>query len=109
MPEKDPLSYTLLTYSWVCGLSFFSGLASYVRKVRAGIISRFSINELLGEMVISAFVGVVTFYLCESAQIHGALSAALIAISSHMGSRAIFIFETAADRAFKRFVSSKIS
>lgn len=106
MPEKDPLSYALLTYAWVFGLSVFSGVAAYIRKVKAGIISRFSFNELLGEMLISAFVGVVTFYLCEYAKLPPVLSAALIGIASHMGSRAIFIFETAADRAFQKFVNT---
>jgi hypothetical protein len=106
MPEKDPLSYSLLTYVWVFGLSLFGGMAGYFRKVKGGLISRFSLIELIGEMVISAFVGVVTFYLCEYAAIPSVLAAALIGISSHMGSRAIFIFETAADRAFQRFISA---
>jgi len=108
MPEKDPLSYTLLTYAWVFGLSVFGGVAAYIRKVRAGIVSRFSLIELIGEMVISAFVGVMTFYFCESGDISPVLSAALIGIASHMGSRAIFIFESAADRAFHRFTSNKL-
>lgn len=107
MPEKDPFSYTLVTYFWVLGISVFGGISAYIRKIRQGIISRFSLHELIGEMVISAFVGIVTFYLCEYAHIYGALSAALIAIASHMGSRAILIFETAADRAFKRFMNTK--
>ncbi|PPK72672.1 LydA family holin superfamily III [Methylobacter tundripaludum] len=106
MPEKDPLSYTLLTYAWVFALSLFGGCVGYLRKVKAGIISRFSIHELLGELLISAFVGVITFYLCEYAQLPGPLSAAFIGISAHMGSRAIFIFETAADRAFARFTTT---
>lgn len=105
MPEKDPLSYSLITYAWVFGISLFGGLAGYFRKVKSGLISRFSLIELVGEMFISAFVGVITFYLCEWADISGPLAAALIAIASHMGSRAIFIFETAADKAFQRFVN----
>ena len=107
MPEKDPLSYTLLTYAWVFALSLFGGFAGYLRKVKAGIISRFSVHELLGELLISAFVGVMTFYLCDYAQIPGPLSAAFIGISAHMGSRAIFIFETAADRAFMKFLNTE--
>lgn len=108
MLEKDPLSYTLITYGWVFGISFFGGLAGYLRKVKSGLINRFSLIELIGEMVISAFVGVMTFYLCEWADIPGPLAAALIGISAHMGSRAIFIFETAAHQAFERFMGEKL-
>jgi len=107
VPEKDPFSYTLVTYFWVLGISVFGGVASYIRKIRQGIICCFSLHELVGEIVVSAFVGIVTFYLCEYAHIYGALSAALIAIASHMGSRAIFIFETAADSVFQRFMNTK--
>jgi len=107
MPEKDPLSYSLLTYAWVFCLSVFGGSAGYLRKLRSGLIARFSITELAGEWVISAFVGVVTFYLCEWSAMPGVLSAALIGIASHMGSRAIFILETAADRAFQRFIEAR--
>jgi len=34
MPEKDPLSYSLITYAWVFGISLFGGLAGYFRKVK---------------------------------------------------------------------------
>jgi hypothetical protein len=105
--EKDPLSYEVATWLWVCGLSFLGGLASYVRKIKTGLIQRFSVMEILGEMVISGFVGILTFFLCESSHAPPMLSAAIIGISSHMGSRAIFIFETAADNAFQRWVGKK--
>jgi hypothetical protein len=36
---------------------------------------------------------VITFYLCESSQIDPLISAALVGISGHMGSRAIFTIE----------------
>lgn len=107
MLEKDPLSYEIATWLWVCALSAFGGLASYVRKIKTGQIQRFSIMEILGEIVISGFVGVLTFFLCESSNVPPMLSAAMIGISSHMGSRAIFIFETAADNAFQRWFGKK--
>lgn len=105
---KDPLSYSLLDYAWVFSLSFFSGLASYVRKVRLGIICHCSISTLFGDVVISLFVGVITFYLCEYAKIPLLLTAALIGIMSHMGNRAIFIVEGAAYRALQRFINTKM-
>jgi len=83
----------LLTYGWVLGLSMLGGAASFVRRVRSGKAKYSNIIELIGELVVSAFAGLVTFFLCQSAQLDGALSAAFIAISGHMGTRIIFMFE----------------
>jgi len=105
--DKDPTSYSLLTYLWVFGMAALGGIAGYIRKIKSGMLSRFSIVELIGEIVISAFVGIITFYLCEYAEIPSVLTAAFIGVSSHMGSRAIFMMETAADRAFSLYIDSK--
>lgn len=93
MPEKDPLTYSLLTYIFVFSLSTLGGIASYVGKCKGEIVTRFSIVELIGELVISGFVGIITFYLCEAAELNKVFSAALVGISSHMGSRTIMILE----------------
>jgi len=93
MPEKDPSSYELITYLWVVGLSCWGGLAGYLRKIRGGVVARFSVSELVGELVISGFVGVLTFYLCEAADLNQVLAAAFVGISGHMGSRAVFALE----------------
>ena len=102
MPEKDPTNYQFITYVWVIGLASWGGLASYVRKIKSGK-TRFSIGELIGEVCISAFVGVITFYLCESAALNQVVSAALIGISGHMGSRAIYMAEKGAEKLVKRW------
>ena len=83
----------ILTYGWVVGLSMLGGAASFVRRVRTGQAKYSNIVELIGELVVSAFAGLVTFFLCQSAKFDGALSAAFIAISGHMGTRIIFMFE----------------
>ncbi len=96
--------YTSLTYLWVVCLSSWGGVAKYIRKIREGH-SKFSLAELIGEICISAFVGVLTFFLCESAQLPAALSAALIGISGHMGSQAIYLFEGLLVKFANRFTS----
>lgn len=97
MIEKTPSFFdqiaNLLTYGWVIGLSMLGGAASFVRRVRSGQARYSNIIELVGELVVSAFAGLVTFFLCQSAHFNGALSAAFIAISGHMGTRIIFMFE----------------
>lgn len=93
VPDKDPMSYTLITYSWVFLISIWGGLSGYIRKIKTGQ-SKFSMAELVGELCISAFVGVVTFFMCESANFSPVMSAAIIGMSAHMGSRSIFVMES---------------
>jgi predicted CDP-diglyceride synthetase/phosphatidate cytidylyltransferase len=98
MPEKDPTHYALLTYAWVVALSLLGGVVSFARKVREGVSRRFNVSEFIGELVTSAFAGLITFWLCEWAVVHPLLTAALVGISGHMGSRAIFKLEQFAER-----------
>jgi len=100
MPEKDPTTYSLLTYLWVVGISVWGGVVSFYSKVKAGDLHPFSVTHLVGEIVTAGFVGVVTFWLCELAEFPGLLSGALIAISGHMGSKTITLLEDWAQRRF---------
>jgi hypothetical protein len=93
MPEKDPTSYSLLTYLWVFGLSSLGGFISFVNKIKKGHARAFNIAEFMGEIATSAFAGVITFWLCENANISPLITAALVGVSGHMGSRAILLFE----------------
>ena len=96
MQEKVPIFTSiadLLTYAWVFGLAMLGGAASFVRRVRSGQSKYSNILELIGELVVSAFAGLVTFFLCRSAGFDEMLTAAFIAISGHMGTRIIFKFE----------------
>jgi hypothetical protein len=93
IPDKDPLDYTILTYAWVISLSVFGGFASFIIKIKEGKVRAFNITELVGDLVISAFTGIITFYLCQSAGFGNTLTAALVGISGHMGGRAIHMFE----------------
>lgn len=102
MPEKDPASYQMLTYLWVAALSFWGGSASYIRRVRAMDAPRYSVIEFIFEIIISGGVGLCTFFLCEWASVDQMLSAVFIAITAHMGSRALLIGEQIMQRWVKR-------
>ena len=93
MPEKDPTSYSLLTYLWVFGLSSLGGFISFINKLKKGHARAFNIAEFMGEIATSAFAGVITFWLCENSGISPLITAALVGVSGHMGSRAILLFE----------------
>lgn len=93
MMEKDPLSYSALTYMWVFALAVLGGVVNFMRKLQEGHARAFNIIEFIGEIVTSAFAGVITFWLCENAGFSPLVTAAFVGVSGHMGSRAIFMLE----------------
>jgi hypothetical protein len=106
--EKDPTSYSLITYIWVIGLSAWGGIAGYIRRVKTKNPAHFSLAELVGEICISGFVGVLTFYFCESAKINPIFAAALVGISGHMGSRALYFMEAVVKRQISKWVGANV-
>lgn len=93
VPEKDPTTYSLITYAWVLLLASWGGVVGYIRKVNSGAVARYSVTEFVGEVVTSAFAGMITFWLCEASGISQLMTAALVGVSGHMGSRAIYQIE----------------
>ena len=78
---------------YVAILSIAGGISSYIRKRKAGLIARFKLGEFVGDMFISAFVGVLTYFICKGVGLNELLTAAAIGITSHMGTRAIIFAE----------------
>ena len=99
-PEKTITGYALLTYAWVLILSTWGGLVNYVSKVRAGTIARFNITELIGDMFVSGFTGLLTFWMCEAAGFNELTTAVCVGISGHMGARMIGKLENVMSRKF---------
>lgn len=91
--NRTPFDYEFLTYLWVMGLAAFGGVVNFSRKMRDGTARAFNLTEFIGEIVTSSFAGLLTFWLTESAGMDKMISAVFIAISGHMGSRAIFMIE----------------
>lgn len=88
-PGKTITGYALLTYAWVLALSTWGGLVNYLSKIRAGRIARFNVTELIGDMFISGFTGILTFWLCEASGFNELTTAVFVGISGHMGARMI--------------------
>ena len=99
-PEKTITGYALLTYAWVLALSTWGGLVNYLSKIRMGHIARFNITELIGDLFISGFTGVLTFWMCEAAGFNQLTTAVCVGISGHMGVRMIWKLENVLSRKF---------
>ena len=85
-------------WPWVSTLclSIWGGAVQYAQRVRNG--ETFSWVSLGLDLVVCSFAGLLTFLLCEAASIRGPMQAVLIAISAHMGTRAIASLEVVRDR-----------
>ncbi len=92
MPYKSPENYSFITYLWVIGLSFWGGLSSYLYH-RSIDGKPFSFFSLASDVIISGFVGILTFFICESNGFDSLLTAAFVGISAHMGTRALTLFQ----------------
>lgn len=81
------------TWAWVLVISSLGGAVSFYQKLRTGVVRPFNMAELLGEVACSAFVGIITFLLCKNYGFNELITAALVGITGHMGSRAMMLFE----------------
>lgn len=103
MDEKDPSTYSWLTYGWVIGLSSLAGIVSFYGKLNNGTVKVFNVTQFIGEIATSGLVGLITFFLCEFAHFNPLLTAALIGISGHMGSRAILVLENILEKRVEKY------
>ncbi len=87
--QKTVASFGIFTYLMVLALAMGGGIANYISKVRAGRAGRFNFTELIGDMFISGFVGLLTFWLCQESNFSEFMTAILVGISGHMGARLI--------------------
>lgn len=98
--KYSPLAYVII-------LSIWAGTAQTIRRVRKGEIKFFSLREWIGDIVISGFIGVVTYFFCRYSQMDEYLSAVCVAISAHMGARSIAIFEQFLGSKIDKFIDKK--
>jgi hypothetical protein len=87
--DRDPLDVPLRQYVFLLAVAMLGGVVSWAAKVRAGSLHAFNLSALIGELATSAFAGLLTFWLCSYVAAPQSLTAALVGIAGHMGTRAI--------------------
>ena len=84
MIDKDPTSFSWLTYAWMIGLASWGGLVRYYHRITVGN-ECFRWVNFAGEILASGFFGVITFFLATAAEFEQLVTAAMVGISGHMG------------------------
>lgn len=100
MPDKDPNNHAFILewmrqfmpYITTFFLSTWGGVVNHVSTIRSRK-TKFQWKELAFDLIVSTFAGLLTFFFCKGAELSETMSAILIAISGHMGTRAIAGFE----------------
>ena len=96
MPDKTPLDYSVFHYSLILGLGALGGLVARLQKL-AGVATppplKVVFIRIMADMITSGFCGLLAFWICEHLQIKLLVTAAIIGISGHMGSRILFLAE----------------
>lgn len=83
--QATPLLFAVL-------LACFGGAVGYFNRIdRMGLA--FSFFRFAVEIATSALVGIISFMLCDAAGFDWRYTAAIVAISGHMGARALYLLE----------------
>lgn len=85
----------LITYGWIIGLSMFGGLVAFIRRLNQSPEPqplRLIFWRLTGELIVSAFAGIITVLLCIYWNMPLVLIGVLAGIAGHLGGKAIDTF-----------------
>ena len=104
IPKIDDSVTQWISYCWVVIIAAWGGIVSYFHKIDKHKIP-FNLIKFIAEIATSAFVGVITFLLCDAANLSWELTAAFVGVSGHMGTRALFIIE----KKYEKFVKGDLN
>ncbi len=112
MIDKDPDQNWLnlpawLTYLFVVFISSWGGLVNIIQRYRLSKERRFNLIEIVGELTISAFAGMIVYYFCTWIKLDGNLMAGIVGLAGHMGSRVIYMLEQVLKEKFSSFSGVK--
>ena len=88
----EPLR-SVANYLWMASVGLLGGLANYIAKLKENKLKAFSFVELLGELVISGFVALITAFVCIDLGLSTLMTYAACGIGGHLGTRGLYIIE----------------
>lgn len=104
---KTPISYSLQEYGFVLGTALLGGLASWWIKVRKGEIAMWNLSALIGELCVSAFAGLIAFWLCEYLNFNPLLTSAIVGMSGHAGAKGLLWLESIGRKRVEKMLGAE--
>jgi len=101
--HKSPLSYSLREYGVILLIAMVGGFVRWFTAVRKGEANAYSIRVLVGELGTSAFMGILTFWVCEAMAVQSLLTYALAGMAGHVGVAGLMW----AERVLEKFFENK--
>lgn len=102
-PLKNPLSYSMREYGAIIGIAMLGGFVRWYTSVRRGQAAVYDIRILVGELMTSAFIGILIFWACEAYNVNPLITAALTGMGGHMGISLLMWVE----KSLKRHIECK--
>ena len=99
---RNPLQISLAEYGLMLGIAIFGGMVNWIRKVKAGELPPWSLAHLIGEMVISCFAGLLTFYGGVAIDLPLVVIAGITGMCGLMASKFLALAESAAQKYAER-------
>lgn len=93
MPDKDPTTWTMATWSLGFLMASAGGLVNWYGRVKSGHARACNLFELIGEILTSGFVGIIVFMTLQSFDQPVGLCAAFAGVGGHMATRLLFAIE----------------
>lgn len=90
---RGPEHIPIMTYLIVLILAGWGGVSAYLARLRSTPTMSFTFAELIGEVIISGFAGLLCFFLAESMGVDQLLTIMLVGVSGHMGTRFLHLLE----------------
>jgi hypothetical protein len=104
---RDPLAYHWLTYLWVAVIAAWGGLVRFLNTIKNRKETIFvALCSLLICLLTSVFVGVMTFWACELAELDRLTTAILVAGTGFMGGESIRVFENGIKARLKLVIAA---
>lgn len=97
MPYKDPNNANLITVMLALILATWGCMVSYLLRLKAGTITKFSVIGFLVEMVISGFACVMIYLLCMQFRVPELLTVFISGMAGHSGASTISVLKRISD------------
>lgn len=84
-------------------ITIWAATAHTITRIRKGELDSFAFEEWIGDIIVSSFVGAISYYLGKYYKLDDMLLVVTVAISAHLGTKVIPVFEENLTKLYETF------